>query len=183
MLLIGVFYCMLKAICSKKDLTSNSYYDCVSDIVEADEVVRLKNITHHISTTRYQHCINVSYYNHIICRKLGLDAVSAARAGLLHDLFYYDRKEYNRNKQFISHSAFHSMLALENAEKLIDLNDCECDIIEKHMWPVTKRLPKYKESYVIVIVDKYCAILECCIPKIQKLCKKKKKNPNLSENL
>jgi len=160
---------MLKAICSKKDLAKLSYYECIKDIIECDELARLKNITHHISTTRFQHCLNVSYHNYVICKKLGLDSTSAARAGLLHDLFYYDRKKYNKSGKQISHSLFHSLLALDNAEKLIEINDCERDIIEKHMWPVTRKRPKYKEGYVIVIVDKYCAVLEFMLPKLKKL--------------
>ena len=40
------------------------------------------------------------------------------------------------------------------------LNNIEKDIIEKHMWPLTLRLPKYKESYVVLMVDKYCALFE-----------------------
>lgn len=159
---------MLKAICSKKDLTQTSYFDYIKDIVDSSELEGLKCITHHICTTRFQHCVNVSYHNYVICKFLGLDAKSAARAGLLHDLFYYDRKEYNKHKKSFSHSRFHSLVALENASKLTEINDVERDIIENHMFPSTRQLPRYKESYVIVIVDKYCAILECLLPKIKK---------------
>ena len=28
------------------------------------------------------------------------------------------------------------------------------------MWPVTISLPKYKESYILTLVDKYCALNE-----------------------
>ena len=28
------------------------------------------------------------------------------------------------------------------------------------MWPLTIKLPKYKESYIITFVDKYCALQE-----------------------
>ncbi len=159
---------MLKAICSKKDLTQTNYFDYIKDIVDSSELESLKLITHHIYTTRFQHCLNVSYHNYVICKFLGLDARSAARAGLLHDLFYYDRKEYNRHKKFVSHSRFHSLMALENASKLTEINDIERDIIENHMFPSTRQLPRHKEAYVIVIVDKYCAVLECLIPKIKK---------------
>ena len=159
---------MLKAICSKKDLTQTSYFDYIKDIVDSRELEGLKCITHHVCTTRFQHCVNVSYHNYVICKFLGLDAKSAARAGLLHDLFYYDRKEYNKHKKSFSHSRFHSLVALENASKLTEINDVERDIIENHMFPSTRQLPRYKESYVIVIVDKYCAILECLLPKIKK---------------
>lgn len=33
-------------------------------------------------------------------------------------------------------------------------------MIIKHMWPLTVKLPKYAESYVIVMIDKYAAMLE-----------------------
>lgn len=160
---------MLKAICSKKELSLSSYYFCVYDIIESHELEKLKEITHHISTTRFQHCLNVSYYSYLVCKKLHLNARSAARAGLLHDLFYYDRKEYNAEKAKgqLSHSMLHSKQACKNASELTDISDLERDMIEKHMWPMTKSLPKYKESYVITIIDKYCAVLEFCIPKLK----------------
>ncbi|MDE5584597.1 MAG: HDIG domain-containing protein [Ruminococcus sp.] len=159
---------MLKAICSKKDLSLCAYYNCICDIVDSAELESLKDITHHISTTRFQHCLNVSYYSYVVCRKFRLNARSAARAGLLHDLFYYDRKEYNSHKEKggMSHSMMHSLMAVENAEKLTEITDLERDIIEKHMFPMTRPLPKYRESYVITLIDKYCAVLEFCIPKI-----------------
>lgn len=162
---------MLKAICSKKELTDSIFYCCVDDIIDAPELERLKNITHHISTTRFQHCLNVSYYSFQICRILHLDARSAARAGLMHDLFYYDRKKYNacKSKGQPSHSKRHSDVAVHNAERLTEINPCERDIIQKHMFPMTFALPKYKETYIITFVDKYCAVLEFCIPKVQKI--------------
>ncbi|MCD7810503.1 MAG: HDIG domain-containing protein [Ruminococcus sp.] len=161
---------MLKAIGSRKELTNIVYFCYISDIIDSSEVSELKNITHHISTTRFQHCLNVSYYSYVICKKMHLNARSAARAGLLHDLFYYNRKEYNnaKTKGQISHSLFHAMTAAENAAKLVDINDLERDIIEKHMWPVTHKMPKYKESYVICFVDKYCAVLEFLFTKFSK---------------
>ena len=33
-------------------------------------------------------------------------------------------------------------------------------MIVKHMWPLTMKLPRYAESYVIVMIDKYIATLE-----------------------
>lgn len=161
---------MLNAICSRKELTSSGYYNCISDIIDAPELEQLKMITHHITTTRFQHCLNVSYYGYVICRRLKLDARSAARAGLLHDLFYYDRREYNssREKGQPNHSRRHSDIALKNARLVTDITQKESDIIQKHMWPVTRPLPKYREAYVITFVDKYCAVLEFCVPKLRK---------------
>lgn len=166
---------MLKAICSSKDLTDNSYYDCIKDIIQQKQVQELQSITHHISTTRFQHCVNVSYYSYIVCRFLKLNARSAARAGLLHDLFYYDRKEYNakRLKGQDSHSKHHSLEASANASEITNITRLERDMIEKHMWPATRSMPKYKETYIITVIDKYCAVLEFCVPKMQKFIKGK----------
>lgn len=155
---------MIKAVGSEKNLLELPFYSCISDIYESEEVQKLGNYTHHIHTTRLQHSLNVSYYNYIICKFLRLNAVAAARAGLLHDLFYYERKGKK------SHFSSHPEIALENAKEFFDIDTLESDMIEKHMWPVRiKRIPKYKESYVIVFVDKYCAILEVVSPKYQKM--------------
>lgn len=58
------------------------------------------------------------------------------------------------------HGFIHPNIALKNANKYFLLNEVEKDIIQKHMWPLTLKLPKYKEAYVVSFVDKYCAILE-----------------------
>ena len=173
---------LLHAIGSKKELTELEYYAHVADILENELVQELKNYRHHISTNRFQHCVNVSYYNYLICRFFRLDATSAARAGLLHDLYYYDTKDYRRDYRrsgcIRSHNAHHPHVALCNACELFSVNAIEEDIITKHMWPLTKSRPQYKEGYVIVIVDKYCAALEVIVPKMRmamrKLRRKKK---------
>ena len=71
-----------------------------------------------------------------------------------------------REKGQYSHSLMHSLIALRNASQITDITELERDIIVKHMWPATRPLPKYMESYVITVIDKYCALLEVCIPKI-----------------
>ena len=83
---------MLHATGSKKELTARTYYVLVSDLLEHDEVQRLKQFRHHVHTTRFQHSLNVSYYSYWLCRRFHWDAVSAARAGLLHDLYFYESR-------------------------------------------------------------------------------------------
>lgn len=51
-------------------------------------------------------------------------------------------------------------IALRNALDIFELNDMEKDIIKKHMWPMTAVPPKYKESFIVTCVDKYCATIE-----------------------
>ncbi len=145
-------------------MTSNNwtkdqqYLSFVSDLLDRPEVQKLNNYKQHHATTRLNHCVSVSYKSYLIAKKLGLNAKAVARAGLLHDLFYYDW----RTTKFMegSHAWVHPQMAYQNALKLTDLSDLEKDIIVKHMWLATLALPRYKESYVVTCVDKYCAISE-----------------------
>lgn len=145
------------------DFSNYSYKEdfekIIYDIISNKTVRQMKNYKQHYDTDCYEHCRNVAYCSYIICRKLHLNYVSAARAGMLHDLFLYDwRKRENGRKGL--HAFTHPKTALTNANKLFDLSNLEQDIILKHMWPVTIKFPKYKESYVITVADKYCAIME-----------------------
>ena len=153
---------MLHATGSKKELTRQAYYMLVADILEHADVQALKQFRHHHYTTRFQHSLNVSYSNYLLCRFFHWDAVSAARAGLLHDLYFYETADYDRSDSpnQKSHSAHHPEVAMQNAAVRFALNPRERDMIEKHMWPLTHRMPHYKESYAITFVDKYAAMLE-----------------------
>ena len=74
----------------EQDEEFEQFYECIKDIATHPVVLRMKLYPHHGVTNCYQHCLHVSYYNYIWCKALGLDARSAARAGMLHDLFLYD---------------------------------------------------------------------------------------------
>ena len=77
----------------KEDLRrdwGDDFYECIKDIAEHPVVLRMKLYPHHGHTNCYQHCLHVAYYNYVLCRFFQLDARSAARGGMLHDLFLYD---------------------------------------------------------------------------------------------
>ncbi len=152
---------MFRAVLSKKDLSEcREYYDCVKDLLEDKNIQRLREFSHHSGTTRFQHSLNVSYYNFTLCRFLGLDAKAGARAGLLHDLFFYDRHEHEPVKGEGWHAVGHPKIALYNASRLFPVSQLEGDMIVNHMWPLSLWLPKYRETYVITLVDKFCACAE-----------------------
>lgn len=154
---------MLKAIGCKKNLLDleHGYYELIEDLLESEHVQKMKEFIQHGGTSCFQHCINVSYYNYIICKFLSLDAKSGARAGLLHDMFLYDWHSYVREKGQKLHGFTHALKALENVEKYFWLNEIEKDIIKKHMFPLNLfAFPKYRETAIIILVDKYCGLLE-----------------------
>ncbi len=143
----------------KIDNKVSEFESIIADLVSNETVQKMNNFRQHYDTSCFEHCKNVAFYSYLICKKYGLDYKSAARAGMLHDLFLYDwRKKDNNRKGF--HAFRHPRISLNNASKLFILNNKEQDIILKHMWPITIVLPKYKESYIITLVDKYCALQE-----------------------
>ena len=140
-------------------INKEEFENIINELLENPTVQEMSKFKQHYTTSCLDHCIHVAYNNYIICKKLGWDYISATRAGLLHDLFLYDwRKKQPNRKKF--HAFHHPQIALNNSKKLFDLNPIEEDIILKHMWPLTIILPKYKESYVITFVDKYCTLIE-----------------------
>ena len=137
----------------------SEFEEIIKDIVSNETVLQMKNYKQHYDTNCFEHCKNVAYYSYLICKKFELDYKSVARAGMLHDLFLYDWRVKQEDRKGL-HAFTHPRTSLYNASKIFDLNVKEQDIILKHMWPLTIKLPKYKESYIIGFVDKYCAIQE-----------------------
>lgn len=131
----------------------------IKDLVENDTVQQMKNYRQHFDTTTFDHCVTVAYCAYKMCKALHFDYKSAARAGMLHDLFLYDWRKPRPDGKGL-HAFRHPRTALNNAMKIFDLNKIEQDAILKHMWPLTVILPRYKESYIITIADKYATLSE-----------------------
>lgn len=154
---------MLKAICFKEDLENkdSEYYTLVADLLESSVVRQMENFTHHGTTTCFQHCLNVSYFNYKLCKLFNLNQRAGARAGLLHDLFLYDWHTYKPAEGERLHGFTHAHTSLENAKKYFYVSALESDIIEKHMFPLNLfSLPRYRETLVIVFTDKLCGAME-----------------------
>ncbi|WP_071130985.1 HD domain-containing protein [Enterococcus timonensis] len=146
------------------------YCALVEDLLATPEVQKLANYKQHIHSNRLEHSISVSYRSYLWAKKWHVDASACGRAGLLHDLFYYDWHTTKFDEG--SHAYMHPRIACKNAEKITTLNKVEKDIIIKHMWGATLAMPRYKESYIVTLVDKYCAIQESMAPFSQNLRKK-----------
>jgi uncharacterized protein len=143
------------------------YRDCVSLLIENEKILSMDAFIQHSDITCLDHCIYVSYMSYRLCKKLRFDYCSAARGAMLHDFFLYD---WHKIKPYEGlHGFHHSKIALRNANEHFELTDMEKDIIHKHMWPLTSKVPKYKESLIVLLVDKYCATTE-----ILRIAKKKR---------
>ena len=128
----------------------------VADILTHPEFLKLQHELHH-GISRFEHCMRVAKTAYKMSKKLGMDYERVTRAALLHD-FYTDEdtKKYNAKETLKAHPE----IALENAKTYIDLDKVQENIIETHMFPITKKLPAYKESWLVSGADKIVAAHE-----------------------
>ncbi|WP_125702999.1 HD domain-containing protein [Lacticaseibacillus daqingensis] len=152
----------------KLDWTNDTeYLALVQDLLDQPAVQRLADYTQHHYSNRLDHCISVSYRSYLLGKRWHLNVRALARAGLLHDLFYYDWR--TTKFDLGTHAYVHPRIALRNAEKLTDLTPMEKDIIIKHMWGATLGVPRYRESLVVSLVDDYAAVDEVVVPWLHKV--------------
>ena len=96
---------------------------------------------------------------HIHSRVTGAkEAAGLVRAALLHDYFLYDW--HTPDPAHRLHGFRHAGTALRNADRDFELNDTERDMIKKHMFPLNPAPPRFKETAVLCLADKYCALRE-----------------------
>ena len=144
------------------------FLNCIQDLLNNPDVQKMKTFIHHGHTTCYIHCVCVAYFAFLFALRThsNVNLSDLTRGAMLHDFFLYDWHEKNAGHPHNLHGFQHPAIALKNAEKCFDLDAVEKDIIKHHMWPLTPALPHYKETYVITLADKYCAIAErfCIVP-------------------
>lgn len=142
----------------KKYYNDKEYMDIISNILNNNDFKKLETYKHH-GDNRMDHCIRVSYYSYLIAKKSNLHYKDVARAGLLHDFFFVNNQELDfvtRTKVLFNHPK----IALKNAMNYYELTKLEQNIIESHMFPIGLTLPRYKESWLVNLVDDYFSIYE-----------------------
>ena len=85
---------------SKLEIEINNnieFQEIVEEMVNNDVVYKMHEYRQHYDTSCYEHCYMVAYYCYKICKKVNLDYKSAARAGMVHDLFLYDWREPSKS--------------------------------------------------------------------------------------
>ena len=135
------------------------------DILCADSIQPMKSSIQHGTTTVFAHCVSVAKHSllmaHFLERRFGIkvDRDSLIRGALLHDYFLYDWHDKEVPGRKI-HGFTHPGKAMKNAQRDFELNSREKDIIRKHMFPLTLIPPRYRESLIVCIADKWCAVCE-----------------------
>lgn len=138
------------------------YYEIIKKILENEEFQKRKKYKHHGSITVYDHSLKVSQLAYRISKKFkSMDSKSIAIGGLLHDFYDKPWQENKEKKPFLKkHGFVHAHEALVNAEIHFPeyMNVKTRNIIERHMFPLNKIPPKYKEAWLITMVDKWVSL-------------------------
>ena len=130
------------------------------DIINDERFLSQKKYMQHGKTSVYTHIMNVCDMSVSIALKLKLkvDMKSLVRGSLLHDYFLYDWHENDKSHSL--HGFKHAKTACDNAKRDFGINKIEENMILSHMFPLNLKLPKYKESLVLTLSDKICAVKE-----------------------
>lgn len=149
----------------KTKIIEPEFYAIIKDLLDHEDIQKLGNIKHHGHSILH-HSLKVSFLSWKWGKFFKLCSHSIARGALLHDFFLYDWSKVNihPDKKFYEihklHGFTHPVTALENSTRRFRLNKIEENIIIRHMFPLTIIPPKYKESWLVMLVDKIVAISE-----------------------
>ena len=146
--------------------TDTEYYELVKPILEHPEIIKLKTYAHHESCSVYDHCLTVSILSYLWAKRLNWDYQSAAIGGLLHDFYdepwqTSDHKAIIRKKKLRErHGFIHARQAAKNASFYFPelVTEKVDNIIRRHMFPLNIVPPKYRESWLVTMVDKYSSM-------------------------
>lgn len=130
------------------------------DILKSSGMRAERNWIQHGRTSVYHHSVRVAILSLQIAELLNLsvDKRALIRGALLHDYFLYDWHEKDASHKW--HGFHHAEKARNNARRDFVISDLESDIIEKHMFPLNRRLPRYRESQIVCVADKICSLEE-----------------------
>ena len=135
-------------------------YKIGNEILRSENMQREKCFIQHANVSTYEHSVSVAKMSLTIAEILRakVDKISLVRGALLHDFFLYDW--HDKTAMPRAHAYLHPLIAYDNAKKEFKLNAIEKNIIQAHMFPISIVMPKYRESWIVVLADKICATRE-----------------------
>jgi len=135
---------------------------CIDEIFDCEKISLMDNYQQHCSVSCLEHSVLVAYISFWFCKKfkIKVDFRSLIRGAMLHDFTLYNWRE--RPENAFAHLRMHPTNAYNNSIKYFEINEKEKDIILSHMWPLTFKMPKYKESFIVNFADNICAVFEVC---------------------
>ena len=137
------------------------FLEYIDEIINNKEFLKRKKFMHHVNESVYDHSMKVAYESYKFAKKHHLNVKNICIGAILHDFYFKPWQEDNTKKKFRElHGFVHARQALYNARKYFPhlINPMVEDIILRHMFPLNIIPPKYKESWVVTMMDKKCSL-------------------------
>lgn len=130
------------------------------DILASEGMQQEKSYMQHGRVSVFEHSFKVTCLCLMIAHylRIRVDRRALIRGALLHDYFLYDWHVPDKSHRL--HGFTHADQALMNAEKDFILGQIERDMIKRHMFPLNPIPPRYRESLILCVADKICALQE-----------------------
>ena len=131
-----------------------------ADILNSNGMALEKGFIQHGNVSVYEHSLSVA----VMCLRIKkylpfkVNTRSLVRGALLHDYFLYDWHVADKSHKW--HGFRHARSSWKNARRDFVLNAVEENMILSHMFPLNLSVPKYRESVILCIADKICALSE-----------------------
>lgn len=154
------------------------WYEIVEEILLSDEFQKRKLFFHHHEMTVWDHSTLVSFKAFLYAKTFKADIRVCAIAGLLHDFYpwtwiyneeleelddgIYLEEVKTKHSLFKKHGFTHAKAAALNYVKYFPQleNKKITNAIKRHMFPLNIVPPRYKESYIVTLVDKINSVHE-----------------------
>lgn len=130
------------------------------DVLRSPGMQKEKTFLQHGTVSVYAHSLAVTR----TCVRMDLalhlhaDLRTLIRGALLHDYFLYDWHDPDPSHRW--HGFIHPRISLRNARRDFTLNAKEENMIRSHMFPMVLPIPRCRESVILCLADKYCALKE-----------------------
>ncbi len=137
-------------------------YDCaIKKLLKDPRIRAMEKYAQHGDGNTLAHSLHVARTAGRLASRMRLRVHEneLARGAMLHDFYLYSTHDMKMSAY--QHGTRHAEQALKNASRHYDLTEIERDIIYSHMWPLNiTHVPHCRESVLVTVADKYCAVVE-----------------------
>ncbi len=139
----------------------DEFLSYINEIINSEEFQKRKSFEHHENESVYEHSMKVAYSSYLFAKKHNLNKRDISIGGILHDFYYKPWKDNTEKKSFFKkHGFVHAKEARDNSYKYFPelMNERVENIILRHMFPLNIKPPKYKEAWIVSLMDKKCSL-------------------------
>ena len=130
------------------------FLEYIDEVINNKEFLKRKKFMHHVNESVYDHSMKVAYESYKFAKKHHLNVKNICIGAILHDFYFKPWQEDHTKKKFRElHGFVHARQYFPHL-----INPMVEDIILRHMFPLNIIPPKYKESWVVTMMDKKCSL-------------------------